>query len=180
MRVLPYTAQLTICRAPPRKMANTSSTTKPAMLRTRPIPWVMLLANSSSCMAERVGRISMLDPIFRCWDGRRNRQMVMGSINGFYERRVKRLGGFGSRRFFAAKGAGCLGVVAAAVEPRAKSPRQKDCNYCCILQRFANIGFHEPVVVDYSGYGAQVDCAMEHLPAAAAEAANPAGCGGDG
>jgi hypothetical protein len=37
-------------------------------------------------MAERVGRISMLDPIFRCWDGRRNRQMVMGSINGFYER----------------------------------------------------------------------------------------------
>src|ERR1700740_1087384 len=67
-------------------MANTSSTTKPAMLRTRPIPWVMLLANSSSCMAERVGRISMLDPIFRCWDGRRNRQMGMGSINGFYER----------------------------------------------------------------------------------------------
>ncbi len=59
----------------------------------------------------------MLESIFRCCDDRRNGQIVMGSISRFYERRVKRLGGFGGGRFFAAKGAGCLGVVAAAVDP---------------------------------------------------------------
>src|SRR5580692_1856181 len=157
-------------------MAKTSSTTKPAMLRTRPIPCVMLLANSSSCIAERVARISIPKHIFRCCDERRNGQIVMGSISGIYERPVKSLGSFGGGRFFAAKGAGCLRVVAAAVEPGAKSPRQQDCNDCCILQRLANIGFHEPVVVNYSCDCAEVNRAMEHLPATAAEAANPAGC----
>src|SRR5579864_6652851 len=94
--------------------------------------------------------------------------------------RSKNLSSFCGCRFFAADGACCLRIVAAAVAPRADSPGKQDCNDCGVLQRFANIGFHKPVVVDYSSDGAQVDCAMEHLPAAAAEAANPASCRGDG
>ncbi len=104
----------------------------------------------------------------------------MGDISGFYERRDKTLGSFGGGWLFPANGSGSTGIVAATVEPRAKTPCQQDRNHCRILQRFANIGFHEPVVVDYTSDGAEVDCAVEHLPAAAAEAANPAGCGGDG
>src|ERR1700747_1351930 len=109
-------------------MENTRSTTKPAMLRTRPIPCVMLLANSSSCIAERVGRISMLESIFRSCCGQRNRQIVMGSISGFYKRCVKNLGGFCGRRLFAADRAGSACTVAAAVEPGANSPHQQDSN----------------------------------------------------
>ena len=70
-----------------------------------------------------MGRISMLDPIFRCWDGRRNRQMVMGSINGFYERWVKRLGSFGGGRFFAAQAAG-LTLLAELVASLKKGDHQ--------------------------------------------------------
>src|SRR5271163_3463823 len=48
-------AQLTICQAVPRVAARISSTTKPAMLNAKPMPWVMLLSSSSRVMrCERV------------------------------------------------------------------------------------------------------------------------------
>ncbi len=48
------------------------------------------------------------------------------------------------------------------------------------MEGLALIGFDEPIVVDDTEDGAEIDGAVEQLPASAAEAADPSGGGGDG
>src|SRR5579885_1832646 len=65
----------------------------------------------------------------------------------------------------------------AALEPLHKAPKQENADEKSVLQRLAPVGLDEPVVVDDSGDGRDVDESMKNLPAATTEAANPAGGG---
>src|SRR5690348_1973383 len=71
------------------------------------------------------------------------------------------------------------GGGAAPLEPVDDAPQQQNADEESVLQRFAHVGFHEPVVVDDAGNRRDINEAVEHLPAAAAEAANPSGGGSE-
>src|SRR4029077_9778043 len=64
-------------------------------------------------------------------------------------------------------------------EPFTDAPREQHTHQRRVEQRPNYRGFHQPVVVNDSAASADVNGAVQDAPAAAAETANPAGCGGD-
>jgi hypothetical protein len=73
-----------------------------------------------------------------------------------------------------------MGVAATAIgEPRDEAIEEQDGEDSGVGERADDRGFYEPVVVDYAEGGAEIDEAMEGLPAFAAQAADPARGGGE-
>src|SRR5216684_3014813 len=61
--------------------------------------------------------------------------------------------------------------------PASQSPQKNNGDERAVKKRLANVGFYQPIVVDHAGDGADVDGAVQHLPALAAETTNPTGSG---